>query len=69
MTIRLIDCRIERFGDVRAALKEANGPVMIRDIALEHGFAELGRFAAAYRRMWGELPRQTLQRAQRRRSK
>ena len=58
--------RRKRLGDARAALKAANGPVMIRDIAIEHGFAELGRFAAAYRQMWGELPSQTLRRAQRR---
>ena len=60
--------RRKRLCDVRAALRSAakRRAVMIRDIAIEHGFAELGRFAAAYRQMWGELPSQTLRRAQRR---
>jgi len=39
------------------------GPLaMVKEIAIEHGFVELGRFAGDYRRMFGELPSETLQR-------
>jgi AraC-like DNA-binding protein len=39
------------------------GPATIKEIAIEHGFVELGRFAGEYRRLFGELPSQTLRRA------
>jgi AraC-like DNA-binding protein len=56
--------RRKRLGDVHAALLAASGPdVMIREIAIEHGFVQLGRFAAAYRQMFGELPSETLRRS------
>ena len=32
--------------------------VMVRNVAMAHGFRELGRFAAHYRRLFGELPSQ-----------
>ncbi len=32
-------------------------------VAMRHGFTELGRFAASYRRHYGELPSQSLQRS------
>jgi transcriptional regulator GlxA family with amidase domain len=47
--------RRKRLGDVHAALP-------VKEIAVEHGFLELGRFAGAYRRLFGELPSRTLQR-------
>jgi AraC-like DNA-binding protein len=55
--------RRKRLGDVHAALQTDRHDVTVRQIAIEHGFLELGRFAAAYRRMFGELPSTTLRRA------
>jgi AraC family ethanolamine operon transcriptional activator len=56
--------RRTRLSHVHAALLTAAPPATVKEIAIEHGFAELGRFAAEYRRMFGELPSQTLRRAQ-----
>jgi AraC family ethanolamine operon transcriptional activator len=36
------------------------GEVTVSDIAYRHGFFELGRFASCYKRLFGELPSQTL---------
>lgn len=57
--------RRKRLSDVHAALLLTTGgpDVLIKDIAIEHGFVELGRFAAEYRRMFSELPSQTLARS------
>ena len=55
-----------RLNAVHAALLMADPGVKIADIARAHGFHELGRFAASYRRAFGELPSQTLQPNQRR---
>jgi transcriptional regulator GlxA family with amidase domain len=55
--------RRKRLDDVRAALLTAGPGTMVRDIARAHGFVELGRFAASYRALFGELPSQTLRRA------
>ena len=57
--------RRRRLGHAHAALRAGGPDETVRDIAIEHGFAELGRFAGAYYHMFDELPRQTLQRAQR----
>lgn len=57
--------RRKRLGDVRAALLMGGPDVTVRKIAIEHGFAELGRFAGAYRRLFGERPSQTLHRRMR----
>jgi AraC-like DNA-binding protein len=58
--------RLRRLGMVRAALCRAD-PAManVSDIARRHGFLQLGRFAAQYRAMFGEVPSTTLQRAPR----
>jgi AraC-like DNA-binding protein len=53
--------RRKRLGEVHTALL-MGGPATIKQIAIEHGFAELGRFAGCYRRMFGELPSETRQR-------
>jgi AraC-like DNA-binding protein len=57
--------RRKRLGDVHTALLMAGPAASVRQIAIEHGFVELGRFAAAYRRMFGELPSETLRRGYR----
>jgi AraC-like DNA-binding protein len=58
--------RLRRLGMVRAALCRAD-PAManVSDIARRHGFLQLGRFAAQYRALFGEVPSTTLQRAPR----
>jgi AraC-like DNA-binding protein len=38
------------------------GEVTVGDVAFDHGCYHLGRFAAAYRRTYGELPSETLRR-------
>ncbi|WLB66049.1 helix-turn-helix domain-containing protein [Bradyrhizobium japonicum] len=55
--------RRKRLGDVHWALLTGGRGTTVKGVALEHGFIELGRFADAYRRMFGELPRQTLKRS------
>jgi AraC family ethanolamine operon transcriptional activator len=54
--------RRKRLGDVHAALLAAGPGTLVKDIAIKHGFTELGRFAGAYQRMFGELPSETLRR-------
>ncbi len=55
--------RCKRLDEVHAALLMADPGLKVADIARAHGFHELGRFAAFYRRTFGELPSQTLQRS------
>jgi AraC-like DNA-binding protein len=52
---------LRRMQSVRRALKQA-GPdtASVTDIATEHGFWELGRFAVKYRQIFGETPSTTL---------
>ena len=45
---------------VRAALLMAGIGATVGDIARAHGFIQLGRFAARYRELFGELPSETL---------
>jgi AraC-like DNA-binding protein len=52
----------KRLGDIHAALLASDDQANIADIAQAHGFLELGRFAATYRRTFGELPSDTLRR-------
>jgi AraC-like DNA-binding protein len=56
--------RLQRLGRVRAALRDADpATANVSDIAKQHGFLQLGRFAAQYRAVFGEAPSTTLQRA------
>jgi AraC family ethanolamine operon transcriptional activator len=50
--------------DARQALQVARGTRgAVTLVATEHGFFELGRFAGAYRQLFGERPSDTLRRA------
>jgi AraC-like DNA-binding protein len=56
--------RLRRMKLVRRALSVANpADSTVMELARRHGFTELGRFAAMYRRLFGELPSVTLQRS------
>jgi AraC family ethanolamine operon transcriptional activator len=49
---------------VRHALRSGpNGAATVTDVATCHGFYELGRFAGAYKSLFGETPSETLSRA------
>ena len=50
----------ERLQHARDALCHAGKASTVTHIANEHGFFELGRFAARYKRVFGESPSQTL---------
>jgi AraC-like DNA-binding protein len=55
---------LRRMNLVRRALSLADSTVRtVTEIANDHGFAELGRFAVAYRNLFGESPSITLRRA------
>jgi AraC-like DNA-binding protein len=55
---------LRRMRLVRRALQQADpGVARVTDIATEHNFWELGRFAVTYRRIFGETPSETLKRA------
>ena len=45
---------------VRRALKAAEGNLLVKTAALNHGFWHLGNFAREYHEMFGEHPSQTL---------
>jgi AraC-like DNA-binding protein len=53
--------RLEQAHDELLRLDSASG-VKVTDVALRHGFAHTGRFAAAYRAHFGEPPSTTLRR-------
>jgi transcriptional regulator GlxA family with amidase domain len=53
--------RHRRFVRVRHALAAANGAT-VTEIAVAHGFYQLGRFAGQYRDLFGELPSETQRR-------
>ena len=50
----------ERMRRVRYDLLQGDAATSVADTALKWGFSHLGRFSAAYRDEFGELPRQTL---------
>lgn len=52
--------RLER---AREALLHANADTRVTDVALDAGYAHLGRFAAEYRQRFGEAPSVTLKRS------
>jgi AraC-like DNA-binding protein len=55
---------LRRMRAARRALQQADPDVArVTDIATEHGFWELGRFAVKYRHIFGEPPSVTLRRA------
>ena len=54
--------RRKRLCDVHEALSNPERIATVKQIAITHGFADLSRFATAYRRLFGELPSSTLRR-------
>jgi AraC family ethanolamine operon transcriptional activator len=52
-------CRACRLHAVRQELKAAPATATVQAIARRWGFGHTGEFAAAYRRLFGELPSQT----------
>jgi AraC-like DNA-binding protein len=56
--------RMWQLHQVRHSLRGAlTGTATVTDVATQHGFYELGRFAGEYRALFGEAPSQTLHRA------
>jgi AraC family ethanolamine operon transcriptional activator len=56
--------RMVRLHQVRRSLRAAAaGTATVTNVATQHGFYELGRFAGEYRALFGEAPSETLQRA------
>ena len=56
--------RLKNMSAARARLlAAAKRPTTVTQVALDHGFWELGRFAGAYRAMFGEAPSETLRRS------
>jgi AraC-like DNA-binding protein len=49
-----------RLARARQRLLAADGEASVTGVALANGFSQFGRFAAQYRRQFGELPSQTL---------
>jgi AraC-like DNA-binding protein len=47
----------------RALLRSDPQTASVTDIAMNHGFWELGRFSVAYRRLFGEMPSASLRRS------
>jgi AraC family ethanolamine operon transcriptional activator len=57
--------RLKNMSAARARLLDAGArPTTVTQVALDHGFWELGRFSGAYRAMFGESPSETLRAAQ-----
>jgi transcriptional regulator GlxA family with amidase domain len=57
---------LRRLNKARAALRRADpSTASVAQVARNHHFLELGRFAVTYRTTFGELPSATLQRSDR----
>lgn len=56
----LRDCRLN---EIRRILLTLSGDIVISDIALEYGFYHISTFNAHYKRLFGETPGQTMNRA------
>ena len=55
--------RLWQLHQVRRALRKSDGhDSSVTDVAMLHGFYELGRFAGEYKALFGEVPSQTLNR-------
>jgi AraC-like DNA-binding protein len=54
--------RLRRLNLARSALLKAHRATGVAELARAHGFPEPGRFAVAYRALFGETPRATLRR-------
>ena len=54
--------RRARLARARRELQRSAPSATVTDVALSNGFNQLGRFAAQYRRVFGELPSTTIQR-------
>ena len=55
---------LHRLQRARHALQSADSEMAtVSGLARQHGFRELGRFAASYRALYGELPSTTLRRS------
>jgi AraC-like DNA-binding protein len=58
----MVYLRLRRMNSARRALSLAcPADSTVAELARRHGFTELGRFAATYRKLFGELPSATLQ--------
>ncbi len=57
-TRSMLQARLQ--GARRELIGPRTGPVTVTDVAVHFGFYELGRFAAVYRRAFGEVPSETL---------
>jgi AraC-like DNA-binding protein len=55
--------RSMRLARARQSLLHASPEDTVTDVALTNGFGQFGRFAAEYRRAFGELPSRTMQRS------
>lgn len=55
-----------RLHRVREELCQATSETRVVDVMLRHGFVQGGKFARAYRELFGELPSETLKRHQKR---
>lgn len=54
--------RVQRLAQARAVLLDAAPGMRVTEVALEVGYAHLGRFARDYKARYGESPSQTLRR-------